>query len=101
LALLFQIGMLGFSAYAAGILWIFWSGIRIIRCGGRGSQFMLPILVGLSGLLIATVSNPYLARFDGIWVIFLPLAFINHWLLTRSRVQNRFVGDAFELSEQL
>ncbi len=87
LALLFQTGILGFAAYAAGILWIYWSGIRIIRLGGGGSQFMVPILVGMTGLLIANGTNPYLVRFDGIWVIFFPLGYINHWLLERDQVR--------------
>lgn len=88
LALLYQTGLFGFVAYTAGIVWIYYSGIRIIKCGGVGSQFMVPILVGMSGFLIATGTNPYLARFDGIWAIFLPLAFTNHWLLLRDQARN-------------
>ena len=83
--LLFQTGLLGMLAYLSGIAWIYWSGIKIIRSGGEGCRLMLPLLVGLTSLLIANGTNPYLARFDGIWVIFLPLAFVNHWLLTRSK----------------
>jgi O-antigen ligase len=86
--LLFQTGILGFLAYLAGIVWIYWMGIRIIQRGGSDCQLLIPILVGLSGLLIATATNPYLARFDGIWVIFLPLAFINHWLQRHDGEQN-------------
>jgi O-antigen ligase len=82
LDLLFQTGFVGFAAYTAGVGWIYLCGIRIIRSGGIGSQYMVPVLVGLSGFLIANATNPYLARFDGIWVIFLPLAFINHWLIS-------------------
>jgi len=41
----------------------------------------------MSGFLIANATNPYLARFDGIWVIFLPLAFINRWLLTENQTR--------------
>jgi hypothetical protein len=100
-ALLFQTGLLGFAAYTAGIAWIYWSGIKIIKCGGVGSQFMLPVLVGMSGLLIANGTNPYLDRFDGIWVIFLPLAFINYWLLIHDHAQNPASGRARQLSEQL
>jgi hypothetical protein len=83
--LLFQTGLLGLIIYSWGIAWIYWYGIKIVKAGGEGCRFMLPALVGLTGLLIANGTNPYLARFDGIWVIFLPLAFINHWLLTHKR----------------
>lgn len=99
--LLFQTGLFGFAAYAAGVAWIYWSGIRIIKCGGLGAQFMLPALVGMSGLLIATASNPYLARFDGIWAIFLPLAFINHWLLKHGQIRNTRLALAREVADQI
>jgi hypothetical protein len=86
--LLFATGLLGFAAYTAGIMWIYWSGIKIIKHGAAGGQFMLAALVGMTGLLIANGTNPYLARFDGIWAIFLPLAFINHWRVTRQNAQD-------------
>ena len=101
LALLFQTGLLGFLAYTAGIVWIYSSGIGIIKRGGVDSQLLIPILVGTSGLLIANGTNPYLARFDGIWVIFLPLAFINYSLLSRDRAHNPTFGHVHRLREQL
>jgi len=99
--MLFHTGLLGFMAYAAGIIWIYWTGIKIIKRGGISSELLLPVLVGMSGLLIATVTNPYLARFDGIWVIFLPLAFINHWLLKQDRDYITSFQGAIQLSGRL
>jgi O-Antigen ligase len=94
--LLFETGVLGFAAYTTGIIWIYWSGIRIIRRGGLGAQFMLPALVGLTGMLIANATNPYLSGSDGMWAIFLPLAFINHWLLTnKSQERQQIYRSAF------
>jgi O-antigen ligase len=81
LALLFQTGIVGFTAYLAGVLWIFREGIKIIRAGGQLSRFMLPMLAGFSGLLIANATNPYLLKFDGMWMFFLPLAVINYRLV--------------------
>ena len=86
-ALLFQTGLLGFLAYTAGVVWIYRMGIRVIRTGGELGASILPIMVGMTGFLIANATNPYLARFDGIWVIFLPLAFINRWLLTENQTR--------------
>jgi hypothetical protein len=82
LALLYQTGLLGFTAYAAGIFWIYWMGMRVIRSGGYLSALMVASLVGLTSILVASASNPYLARYDAMWVIFLPLAIINFWLLS-------------------
>jgi hypothetical protein len=85
LALLFHTGMLGFLAYTAGVAWIFWMGVKIIRLGNRLSFYMIPVLVGCTCFLIGNSTNPYLEKFDYIWVIFLPVAFINSWLLNRDR----------------
>lgn len=83
LALLYQIGLLGLAIYAAGIAWIYFMGIRILRGGGMFAESMLPLLVGMTCFLIANATNPYLAKFDGLWIIFLPLAVINLWLVRR------------------
>ena len=85
LALLFQTGLLGFLAYASGMVWIYWMGIRMIRSGDTIGLYMLPVLVGMSCFLIGNATNPYLGKYDYIWVIFLPVAFINCWLLQRRR----------------
>jgi hypothetical protein len=91
-ALLFHTGLLGFMAYAAGVAWILWMGLRIIRSGGRLGLYMLPVLVGTICFLLANATNPYLEKYDYMWVIFLPLAVINGWLLTREREGSTSVG---------
>jgi hypothetical protein len=83
-ALLYQTGLIGFAAYASGILWIYWMGVRVIRAGGYASAVMVALLVGLSSVLVADATNPYLARYDAMWAIFLPLAVINWWLVERT-----------------
>jgi hypothetical protein len=85
LALLYHTGMVGFLAYASGVAWIFWISLKIIRLGDRFSLYMLPLLVGFSCFLLGNASNPYLEKFDYMWVIFLPIAFINFWFLDKSR----------------
>jgi len=82
-ALLFQTGLLGFTAYTMAVAWIFWMGLKIIRSGDTIGLWMLPTLVGMSCFLIASATNPYIVTFDYMWVIFLPIAFINLWLLKR------------------
>lgn len=84
-ALLYQTGIVGFLAYAAAIAWTFWRGIQVIGDGGHLAQVMIPLLVGLCGLLIANGTNPYLGCFDEMWTLFLPLAVINYRLSTRQQ----------------
>lgn len=83
-ALLFHTGIVGFAAYATGVAWIFCRGIWVLSQGGWVARIMLPMLVGAASMLIANATNPYLARFDGLWVLFLPLAVINYRLSSRS-----------------
>jgi hypothetical protein len=85
MALLFHAGMVGILAYASAVVWIFMMGVKIIRLGDEFSLYMLPLLVGFSCFLIGNASNPYLEKYDYIWVIFLPVAFINFWLLNRQK----------------
>lgn len=80
LMLLYQTGLAGFAAYTAGVVWIFVLGLRIVREGGPLGRMMIPMLVGCSGLLIANATNPYLGKFDGMWMLFLPLAVVNYRL---------------------
>jgi O-antigen ligase len=82
MSLLFQTGIIGFAAYAGGVLWIFYQGIKIIKEGGRLSRIMLPMLVGLANLIIANATNPYLLKFDGMWMLFLPIAVVNYRLVS-------------------
>jgi hypothetical protein len=88
-ALLFHTGLVGFAIYTAGVGWIFLMGLRMIRSGGRLAFYMLPVLVGTGCFLIGNATNPYLEKFDYIWVIFLPVALINFWLLGKNSLGER------------
>jgi hypothetical protein len=91
MALLYQTGIVGIAVYAAGICWIFWMGVRVIRAGGRLSALMLACLTGMSSMLIANATNPYMDYFDAMWVIFFPLAVINLSLLRSSHAYEKAV----------
>jgi hypothetical protein len=90
-ALLFHTGLVGFIVYSAAVLWIYGMGARIVRGGGARAHYMLAVLVGLSCFLIGNATNPYLEKYDLLWVIFLPVALINQWMLTRQT--GAFRGD--------
>lgn len=80
-ALLFQVGLIGFLLYTASIIWIYYMSLKIIRHDSIHGNLLLPFIAGMSGMLIAGATNPYFARFDGLWFIFLPIAVINRWML--------------------
>ena len=81
IALLYHTGLVGLGLYAAGVAWIFFTGLRIIRSGHPFAHRLIPVLVGTACFLIANATNPYLEKYDYMWVIFLPLAYVNLWLL--------------------
>ncbi|CAN5195530.1 hypothetical protein BH18GEM1_BH18GEM1_01450 [soil metagenome] len=84
-ALLYQTGLAGLIAYSAGIAWIFMMGLRLLHSGQQHALLLAPVLVGTALFLVGNATNPYLVKYDYLWVIFLPVAIINHWLLIRSR----------------
>ncbi|MCK4829442.1 hypothetical protein KA005_77675, partial [bacterium] len=85
LALLYQVGLVGFIIYASGIACIYYMGLKIIITDIIFGRTLLPLMVGMTGLFVASATNPYLMRFDGLWVIFLPIAVINFYLLKSNK----------------
>lgn len=75
--LLFHLGIVGFCVYVVGMLWIFANGWRVIARDERWSRPLLPTLVGLASFLLANATNPYFQAFGHLWVIALPVAYIN------------------------
>ena len=55
---------------------------------------LLPNLAGMISFLIANSSNPYLAAFGHLWVIFLPIGIVNFFLNQDSRNRDRKDIDA-------
>ena len=83
-ALLYHAGMLGFLCYVAGVGWIFYRAIQAIRWDSQLAPLLLPVMVGTTCFLLANASNPYLAKFDYMWVLFLPITMIDTYLWRRA-----------------
>jgi hypothetical protein len=84
-ALLYQVGTIGFLAYLSIIVWVYWEGIRIIREGSAMCSYMVSAMVGMTCLLIANATNIYLLKFDFMWTIFLPIGIINYSYIIKSK----------------
>lgn len=82
-ALLYHMGLVGVVAYGAGAVWIAYMSYLIARRGWSEAPGLIATLVGTTSFLIANATNPYLQKYDYIWVLFLPVAFINCYLVTR------------------
>lgn len=84
-ALLYHTGVVGTVIYGAGIAWIAWLSYGIARRGWPGAAALVATLVGTSSFLVANATNPYLEKYDYLWVIFLPIAFVNRYLVERTQ----------------
>lgn len=80
-ALLFQVGVVGIVIYAGSVLWLYWRSFLLMKKDVNFRLIMIPLLTGMTSFLIANSTNPYLAKFDYLWVLFLPLAVLNSFLV--------------------
>jgi O-antigen ligase len=80
-SIMFQYGIVGFLFYSVGVAFLAFYLISAVREKGRAS-FEFYFLSGFIAFMIATASNPYLAKFDYMWVIFIPYALVNFKLVS-------------------
>jgi len=80
---LFHTGLLGVIIYGSLYGWIFYTGLKIARRNPSSGVYIMPLLAGLAGMLIANATNPYIGAFDYMWITFLPLAFINGLMVNK------------------
>ncbi|WP_341582333.1 hypothetical protein [Marinobacter metalliresistant] len=85
LALLMNVGLVGFLIYSAAVLWVALKGIQLSRKNAEFAKLFVPLITALSAFLIMNATNPYLGKFDYLWVIFLPVALINAYLTRRPK----------------
>jgi hypothetical protein len=78
ISLLDQVGLVGFSIYSAGVLFLIRALIRIVRKADVASALASATASGLIVFLVVNATNPLLSKFDFLWVIFFPLALVNY-----------------------
>lgn len=92
-ALIFQYGILGFLFYLIGVLYIFFRLLIIIKDRNSSNNlklFVFAYMCGMVSFLVANSTNPYLAKFDYMWVLFLPVAIINSHLIEKGLNANKY-----------
>jgi O-antigen ligase len=85
LALLMNVGIIGFLVYTGAVVWIGLKGFQLSRRDAEFAKLFIPLITALCAFLIMNATNPYLAKFDYLWVIFLPVALINAQLTQRPK----------------
>lgn len=81
--LLFQMGFVGFLAYTAGVVWLCVKGIEMMRMDKILGSHVAPVLVGCICFLFANATNPYLQAYGHLWTLFVVVAFVNTWMLSK------------------
>lgn len=77
-SILFHQGLIGFLLYLFAFLWIMFNLLKIFKDNQNELGYhVLSILVALICFLIASATNPYIAKLDYMWVLFYPIALIN------------------------
>lgn len=84
-ALLVQFGILGVSVYLISIIVLIFLAIKIVRKNENLSTILIPMVSGMICYLIASGTNPYLGKFDSLYVIFILVYSINAFLLKREK----------------
>ena len=84
IALLFQTGIIGIAIYAGAVAWLYSACLKVMRKQPQTIKMLLPLLTGLTCFLVANATNPYFLKFDYLWTIFLPIAVLNSYLVSKN-----------------
>ena len=79
LTLAFQVGLVGFALYALGVVALLFAIARLANDARLPRPERLAAIAFLGGLvsfLVVNASNPYLAKFDYMWTLFIPLGLV-------------------------
>ena len=87
-SLVFQYGVFGFLVYLIPVLYVVFWLVKRVKSYGRDT-FYFCYLSGLISFLISSGTNPYIAKFDYMWVIFIPYVLINNSLICRESLTHK------------
>lgn len=85
-------GVIGFSVYLLSIVWIYKTSIKILRSDNKFNTFLFPQIIGLTIMLCANETNPYLMKLDFLWVLYLPILTINMYLTNKSKLASNSIN---------
>lgn len=75
--ILYNTGILGSLMYAACLGFVYLYSYHLVRNKLCDGSIITPLLVGFTCFIIANATNPYFASYDFMWVLFLPVCYIN------------------------
>lgn len=82
--LLSSFGIIGFSVFIASLLWVYIKSFSISKNNKEYMILLMPQIAGLFSFLIINATNPYLLKFDFLWILYLPILTISTILKTNN-----------------
>lgn len=89
IAFIFHYGIFGFLVYLIGVIFIILSLLNISSKESIDRDvkvFIIAFVTGMISFLIANATNPYLAKFDYVWVLFIPVMIINIYRVDKTKL---------------
>ena len=84
---LYQWGIIGCMLYAMGLFYIYRISIRAYTEKSELGVYALAATYGNVAFLTGCWTNPYLLRFDSLFIIFIPIAIVNLYLFEREHIK--------------
>ena len=75
--LLASFGLLGMLVLCMPFVWVLKTSIDIVNKTGNNSELIIPALAGSFVFFLINATNPYLLKFDFLWIFFLPIIVLN------------------------
>lgn len=80
--MLASLGLLGSAVRFFSTLWVIEKCLSFVKKTNKYKELLLPPISGLLSMLINYASNPYLSKFDFLWILFFPIIILNILLKT-------------------
>lgn len=96
--LLSVVGIIGFTIYLGSVLWIYFKSYKLAKRNELYASILYPQIGGLFSFLVINATNPYLLKFDFLWILFLPVVSINTILITSKDRNKKNVQESFCIS---
>jgi len=75
-----ETGLIGVLIYLSLFLWVYFKMYKLLKAKKGNVEQGVPLLCGSICFFLGMLTNPYFGSFDFMWILFLPLAYLNVYL---------------------
>lgn len=96
--LLSCVGIVGFTIYLLSVCWIYIKSYFKARVNILYKNILYPQLAGLFAFIVINATNPYLLKFDFLWILFLPIVSLNMILISSKKCKENYEKESVSIS---